>query len=186
MSPFPVSALKNEGKYYYLLTNLLIGMQNKGYNFVNGVSSGVHSYYGMVLSMPSRFRRDIKDKSYVCEIIIKIINGSLQAAELNQALQALGYTFQPSLSPLECKSILENIVMEEFSNSHPSTKSNSKRKSIGLGHLAINLVTHILGLPDSKLARGQSLIYHLPVLNSYSRIEEFYIKLSRRALTMKD
>jgi len=187
ISPFPISALKNEGKYYYLLTNLLINMQDKGYQFINGVSSGVHSYYGMVLSMPSRFRRDIKIKSYVCELIIKIINGSLSAGELNLALQALGYTFQPQLTPFECKSILENIVVEEFSNSHPSTqRKNSTRKCIGLGQLAIDLVCCITGLPDDKIGRGLSLIYSLPILNSYSRIEEFYIKLSRKTITMKE
>lgn len=186
VSPFPISALKNEGKFYYLLTNLLISMEGKGYQFVSGVSSGVHSYYGMVRSLPSRFRRDIREKSFICELIIKIINGSLPAAQLNLAMQALGYTFQPSLTPFECKNILENIVVEEFSNSHPSTKVNSNRKCVGLGQLAIDIVTAITGLPDDKCARGLPLIYHLPILNSYSRIEVFYTKLSNKAITMKE
>jgi len=139
----------------------------------------------MVRLLPSRIKRDIKVKSYVCELIIKIINGSLEAQELIQAFEALGYTFLPPLSPLECKSILENIVVEEFANSNPSIKP-TRRKSIGLGPMAIDLVCKITGLPDDKIGRGLPLIYNLPILNSYSRIEELYLKLTRKALTMKE
>jgi len=186
ISPFPISALKEEGKYYYLLTNLLIGLSSKGYQFINGVSSGVQSYYGMIKKMPSRFKDGIKTKSFVCELIIKIINGSLQADELNNAYQALGFTFTPPLSSKECFSILENIMIEQFANSNPASNIKSKRKSIGLGPLAISWVEYLTGLPDNEIERGISLIYSLPILNSYSRIEEFYIKLSKKALTFKE
>nr|UPW42257.1 MAG: putative RNA dependent RNA polymerase [Yunnan mito-like virus 53] len=186
ISPFPISALKEESKYYYLLTNLLVGMESKGYQFVNGVSSGVQSYYSMVKSLPSRFTRDIKDKSYICELIIKIINGSLPAAQLNKAMQALGYTFLPELSNKECSSILENIIVEEFANSNPASNIFTKRKSIGLGLLAISWVEYLTGLPDNEIGRGIPLIYDLPILNAYARIEDFYIKLSKKALTFKE
>jgi hypothetical protein len=102
------------------------------------VSSGVQSYYGMIKKMPSRFKDGIKTKSFVCELIIKIINGSLQADELNNAYQALGFTFTPPLSSKECFSILENIMIEQFANSNPASNIKSKRKSIGLGPMAIS------------------------------------------------
>jgi hypothetical protein len=186
ISPFPFSALKNEGKFYYLLTNLLLEWESRGYQFVDGVSSGVQLYYGMVRSLPSRMKSDVKIKSYVCELIIKIINGDLSALELNQALEALGYTYSPPLCDLECKSILENIVVESFANSNPASNIKSKRKCVGLGPLAIHLVMILTGLPDNLIERGLLLIYNLPILNSYSRIEEFYTKLSRKAFTMKE
>jgi hypothetical protein len=186
ISPFPYSSLKNEGKYYYLLTNLLINMSERGWTFLGGIPSGVQSYYGMVRNLPSRIKKDIFSKSYVCELIIKIINGNLSAEELNKAFLALGFSFSPPLGPIECKSILENIVVEEFANSNPASNIKSKRKSIGLGLLASRLVEILTGLPDNKIERGISLIYALPVLNSYSRIEELYIKLSQKAFKMSE
>jgi len=139
----------------------------------------------MVRFLPARIKRDVKVKSYVCELIIKIINGSLKAQELVKAFEALGYTFHPPLYESECANILENIVVEEFSNSHPTNKP-TRRKSIGLGPLAIDLVCKITGLPDDKIGRGLPLIYNLPILNSYSRIEELYLKLTQKTLTMKE
>lgn len=185
VSPFPFSALKNEGKYYYLLTNLLIEQSKRGYAFLGGVSHGVKSYYGVVRYLPSRIKRDVEIKSHVCEVIMKIINGSLSSEELNIVLQELGYTYSPPLGPIECKSILENLIVAEFADSHPSNPS--KRKDcVGLGPMAISYVEKLTSLPDSMIEQGFSLIQSLPMLNSYSRVEELYLKLSKKILTFDE
>lgn len=112
-------------------------MEKHGYRFLNGVCSGVELYYGMVRNLPSRLKADVKSKSYVCELIMKILDSSLSAQELNKAFEVIGPgPILPPLSEHECKSILENIVVEEFANSNPASNIKSKRKSVGLGYLA--------------------------------------------------
>jgi len=185
---FPISALKNEGKYYYLLTNLLIQCSEKGFSFLHGIPVAVRMYYGMVRSLPSSIKKEIEIKSFVSELIIKIINGSLSCSELNSVLEKLGYTFSPPLGPIECKSILENIMVEEFANSNPGSFINkpSKRKCVGLGPLSISLVEKLTGLPDNQFEQGWALIQSLPILNAYSGIEELYLNLTKKAAKFSD
>jgi len=115
---------------------------------------------------------------------MKVIRGSLPAgASLNEVFQVLGFSL-PKLSDFVALNVLENIVVEEFANSNPAntSKTKSKRPSIGLGPLAEGLVMYLTGqeLPEN-IGLGFDLVTQIPVLAIYGQIEEMFIKLSKKA-----
>lgn len=75
VTPFPISALKESQKRYYLLCNLLLEVDGKGWSVEESISSSIGQLYGY-LGMPSRFRKEIISKSKDCELIMKVMRGA--------------------------------------------------------------------------------------------------------------
>jgi hypothetical protein len=70
ITPFPTSALKECSKRYYMLTNLLMEQERKGWITTN-ISLSVSEFEGIVKSRPSRFRGKIQNNSFAIERILK-------------------------------------------------------------------------------------------------------------------
>lgn len=188
ISPFPISALNESGKKYYAFSDLLLEQSKRGFSFVNDIQGAVSLYYGMVKSLPSRLKLTLSTKSYFTSLILQSINGTLPINDsFNTIATSLGLPMNPPLTSKECNSILENIAVESYSESNPLSNIKSRRPCIGLGNLAINLVTLLTDetlCPDTE--RGFELITSLPILGVYSGIEEKFLTLSTKALEFKD
>ncbi|AZT88624.1 RNA-dependent RNA polymerase [Ophiocordyceps sinensis mitovirus 2] len=79
ITPFPVSALKECGKSHGFLTLLMVETESKGW-LMESVSSSVSSYMGVVKGLPSRVRKQVENKSWLFENVLRVIHGVLPAA----------------------------------------------------------------------------------------------------------
>jgi hypothetical protein len=176
VSPFPISALRGVSSKYYMFTSFLMEQINKDWSITGGVSAGVASYLSMVKKLPSRFTRDIKSKSLVCELIIKIIRGDLPASDLFIGMKELGYSVKP-FSVDYGISILQSIARVSFAKSNPTSNIPSKNNR-KLGDLALQIVLKLSGALDHPgftehdASLALDLIYVLPICSVHGQVEE--------------
>lgn len=183
ISPFPISALSEVRKKSYLITNLLIELEVKGWISKDGIPSLVGSFYGIIDGLPSRIRQKLIETSHLCELIVKTIRGSISAQD---CLNTIARQFEIPIRHLEAEEslgILQSLAVEAFAKSNPENDPPPKEGAIGLGPLAISLVEIFTGLEGTPWeADGFELIYALPLLGCYGLVEEMFMKLKREAL----
>jgi len=181
ITPFPISALAETSSRYYLLTNLLIETENKGWVSKIGIPSAVASYYGIVKGKPSKYRRKIHDLSLISELIIKVMRKVIPAGSaLMQIAGSMNIQFNKDITDDVGYSILSNIAVEMFADSTAVLEDESGPP---LGLLAENLVIYLTGLEnEADAALGFELIYSLPHLGCYGQIEEMYMNLKKEAI----
>lgn len=176
ISPFPFSALREQGSRYYLLVNLLMECGMKGWVSQLGIPRVILEYYETVRPLRRKLRRGIELKSSICEQITYVIRGSLKAGDgLNTVSGLLGHP--TSFNDTEGHQFFSRIVYELFTESDPYHK-----KGDPLGELALSLVTVLSGLEDTQdPGLGFELIYSLPLLGVWGQIEENYLELKGEA-----
>nr|AWY10990.1 RNA-dependent RNA polymerase [Sclerotinia sclerotiorum mitovirus 32] len=116
ITPFPVSSLKENRKSISGLTDLLMGQRDRGWEF-GDISSSAETFYGIVLSLPSRLRKKMSRRVKTAEGVLSLVRG-LQDGET--FLNGLAHTLQlplPHINMEICKNIISNIAVEVFSNS---------------------------------------------------------------------
>jgi len=178
ITPFPISALFECGKKYYLLTNLLMESERKGWVTREGIPSSVALYFGLIKQMPSRFRKVIELNSTIVELITRVVRGLLPAdVAMNCIIRKLDYPIR-QLSQEESHGILENIVVESFADSNPENDSGTK--GVGLGTYAINLVCYLTE-PDIAECAGGLETTDLPILQAYGQVEQTFLDLKKEA-----
>jgi hypothetical protein len=189
VTPFPISALKEDSKRFYSFINLLQDWSKRGYTFKDNLASGLKLYHSIVEHKPSRFTSKLFNSAYLYDMIltcIKSIPSGEAAIHMNSYATALGYTLNPPISEKECISILSNIAVDSFAKSNP-LEVNPKRKSVGLGPMAINLVQRISEYYYSmSFEVCQEIIESIPVLGVYAGIEENSMALLRKSVTFSD
>lgn len=183
ITPFPVSALSEVIKKSYLLTNLLIESESKGWLPKDGIPSLVASLYGILLSRPARFRAAMEVQSHLCELIVRTIRGLIPAHDCLNAIARQYNIPIRQLLPEESLGILQSLAVEAFANSNPENETEPPKGSVGLGPLAISLVEYFTGFDGTEFeADGLLLIYAFPLLGCYGLVEEMFMKLKREAL----
>lgn len=182
ISPFPISALKNSGKSWDLLTALLVAETRKDWD-ITSIPKAVSDYFGIMFSRPSRNRKSIELNAKVLYNLINIIRGVLPAGE---ALTDLCREWGISLPPIRDDigiNIIANIMVELFSNSQPEV---GKGKPLGL--LAENFLIY-LTTPTEVLDEAILMKFHQnPLTDGYGSIEQSYLdlrKLAREIDTVK-
>nr|DAC76946.1 TPA_inf: RNA-dependent RNA polymerase [Entomophthora muscae mitovirus 7] len=185
ISPFPISALGELASKYYLLTNLFLELEKKGWVSLGGAPSAVESFHKIVLNWSTVRAREIEVKASICERVMKIARGAENAGTLlTECFRKLGYPFV--LSDFVARNVLENIVVENFAKSNPASHDperdkKKKRPCVGLGILAENLTCLLSGLDEERFSLGFDLISTLPHLNAYGQISEMYIEINKKA-----
>lgn len=186
VTPFPISALQESRKRYYTLTQLLLETESKGWVLPSGIPAAVNQFYRRVAKMRSKYCRIMEQKSIVCEVIMKIMKKSL-AADLGfkTLIRYFGLSIpEDCLNEYMCLSILSNVAVEMFAENNP-TELDAKDKQSGkggkpLGLLAESLVIRFSGIDSPDCAEcGFQLIYALPILQVYGKIEEEYMNLTK-------
>jgi len=183
ISPFPISALKESLSRSYLMVNLLLELESKGFIAQEGIPIAVSSAYGILKQLPSKFRGKMYDKSYSTELMMKIIKGVLTAEEGCKAL--LRYWEFPTAVDRAIDSydgVLQSLAVEAFADSNPENDKFKKASKIPLGGLAEQLVCHFTGFSSEEDQNlGFMLIYALPHLGAYGLIEEMFINMKKEA-----
>lgn len=62
ITPFPISSLKESSKRYYSLINLLLEVENKGWELSCSIPESIDAFYTFVIKRPSRFRKGLYQK----------------------------------------------------------------------------------------------------------------------------
>jgi len=120
ISPFPISGLTEVSQKYYLLTQFFIEAERKAWVSVKGVPAMVESYLDIVCKLPSRLRSKLVKLSTIYERVQRIVRGSENAgALLTDAFRVLGH--QHTVSDFVARNVLENIAVDLFAQSNPST-----------------------------------------------------------------
>jgi hypothetical protein len=176
ISPFPVSSLKESSKRYFLLTNLLLQEELKGWNWVHGVPSMVGDFYGRFFNRPSRYRKEIVKKVTILEQMMKIIWGSVEANDgINNIVRFLGLRL-PLITGNVGNSLISNIMVELFSNSNPESAQNvGKGKPLGL--LAEQIVMYLTSFEDPLAFT----LLDNPLLHAAGSVEQSYLDLRKEA-----
>lgn len=81
VTPFPISSLKESGRRYYLLTNLLLQEEMKGWKWVNGIPAMAADFHGRFLNLPSSFRKKIEKKVTILKQMMLVIWGVQTAGD---------------------------------------------------------------------------------------------------------
>jgi len=179
ITPFPISALKEVSKRYYLLVNLLIELEPKGWNLTEGIPQAISQFYKTVIPRNSVFSATLRDKSYFSELIMKVMRGAIAADKaLNTLIGYFGHQIR-QLTEEESLNILSNIAVETFAESNPV---NQKGMGYPLGKLAEDLLIQLTGVEEPTLSEHLlNVIIMIPHLAVYGQIEEAYLNVSKEA-----
>jgi len=185
ISPFPMSALQECGKKYYLLLELFRSLEGKGWSLPNGPAWAVGQYMGEILSRPQRYVKVMEDKSQILLLIMQIIKGSEGAGKLlAEAFRILGHHF--ILSDFVARNVLENIIVDKFAESNPSDRRVQKEKGYTL-HKALDQFLNPIDLEellrDTNPKAPDHTLWH-PVANVYSQLSEVLQDMSAKGLAI--
>nr|BCY26968.1 RNA dependent RNA polymerase [Nigrospora sphaerica mitovirus 3] len=177
ITPFPLSALKESGKRYYLLTSLFAQEEGKGWQWKHGVSPVVADFYGRVMNRPARFRAKMELQSFITEQVMKV-TWEVQSASV--AVMAIARKLNLSKIPQDLSeysgmSVLVNVVVQLFSESDP-TQVKMKPGTPGLGDVATNLVMLLTSIEPYN-----ELLMENPLLHAYGSIEQTYLDMCKKA-----
>lgn len=118
ITPFPISALKECGKAYDMLSTLLVEQNNRNWVPKVDIWSSVSYYQGIVLDRSAKYRKVISEKSWACVGVLLLVRGTTPANELlNQMISKRGYNL-PQLNEDVCKNILLNTIVMTFAESN--------------------------------------------------------------------
>lgn len=186
ITPFPFHSLKESGKRYYSLINVLLESESKGWILGCSIPEAIELFYTYIVKRPSRFRKSLDNKVRISESIMKIMRGSLPATEINNLIRQLEFRI-PILTEEECINILSNVTVEIFAESNPENQSeDDKKKAKPLGLVAFN---HLLIMTSDDFINSISPLIddpysfpsYIPILNCYGQVEEMYGDLRKRA-----
>jgi hypothetical protein len=184
ITPFPISSLKESAKRYYLLVNLLDEVSRKGWMTLEGIPQAIFLFYKVVSKKNTKFSAFARDESHFCELIMKVIRGTLAADKaLNTLIRHFGYKVSRDLAPEEAKGVLENVAVETFAGSNPFDRIDEVKGSRPLGTLAGEIVKFLSKeLEDKEIElHARECIKCVPVLNVFDQIKEAYDNLSKEA-----
>jgi hypothetical protein len=82
ITPFPISALKESSKRYYLLVSLLLQENRKGWIQKDGIPHSIDMFYTHVKPLRRKFRRSIIMFAEATERVILFTQGHISASEV--------------------------------------------------------------------------------------------------------
>lgn len=179
ITPFPISSMKESLRNITNFVAMLLETEDKGWITCSTPSEAIALAYGVILSYRSKFRTKLEKKAFVTDRVLRSIRGSLPTGQAVEAcFSKLGYPLGP-ISDKVGNSILENIVVDLFSQTPEMAPIDPKSPSSF--ELAARLVMELTGLDEERLPLGFETIYALPVTQVQGQIEETYMSLTRKA-----
>jgi hypothetical protein len=143
----------------------------------------------MMFSYRSRFKQALVIKSSIVNWLHKVTRGSVTAQDAmigilrDNAVPLPLEMFEGERGAIGATRFLSGITQDAFINSLPE----NQKKSTGtpLGALAEDLVMSLTG-DENRFDLAIQIVQQHPILNSYGKIEESYVKLRNEASTMDD
>jgi len=190
ISPFPLSALRESSKKFYLLTNLLMEQELRDWIWESGIPVSVSEFYRTVIGRNAVYCAKIRDRSLLGELMTKVLRGSILA---NDAVRHIIRHFEipvsvknslDLMSAEHAQSIIAEAAQTCFLKSDPFDSRGGVR-SEPLGEFATNLTIAITSLYDNpEIAEVVSDVPQcIPMLNVYGQFSEEYIKIRKDVYT---
>jgi len=182
ITPFPVSAVVSERRFYQLLP-VFYGELNKGWVFGEKVSKAIASYYRHVKGFNAKFCEEIYNKSLVIEELMLTMRGVHSGVDcLRAVLVRLGKPIPPRLNDDVAESVISSCLADLFNESDPFKNKGKGSKDKPLGLLA-ETITMRLTASESDAIVGWACehISSVPLLNVYGQISEAYLELKKKA-----
>lgn len=154
---FPISAMKESGKRYYLLTNLLYESENKEW-ITADIPSTVFSYYRLVKHHKTKSCKIYQHYSNLALLVLKYTKGFVTASDIISYILSYNNLQILYVDDNLFKRTMFAILRELFEASDPKVKPGKP-----LGLLAEQLVCHYTGQEDFEL--GFNLVMSDPILN---------------------
>lgn len=136
ITPFPIHALRECSKRFYLLLPTLFAETRRGWAFGEEVAQVVASYYQDVMGFNAKYCKEIYLKSAVIERLMLTIRGAGPAKDvLSSVFRRLGKPVPQDLDEEMSISAIQSVLLDSFIASDPA---NQKGKDSGapLGELA--------------------------------------------------
>lgn len=174
ITPFPISALNESSKRFYLLTQVLMEARGKSW-VTESIPVAISEFYRIVLHHRARSCKEKGDNSAVCEAVTNVIRGSITADDgMNNIIRHFGLPLR-AMSQEESLGVLQEIITRIFTESDPLNQEGVEP----LGLLAESLVMIYYQMDDFEMT--SSVILADPILQNYGKIEELYMDIRREA-----
>jgi len=177
ITPFPISALKETQKRFYLLVTLFREEMERGWIPLKGIPEAIFSYYKIVKGFNSKYAAKFRDRSYTCEIIMKMMRGTIRADEaINSIIRRFGIQLEEQTLE-DSDELFKGFLYEAFICSDPVYSEN--KESLGL--LAEDLTMKITGIETEDFEQLFEIPSSIPILFLYGKICEKWQKLRQKA-----
>jgi len=178
VTPFPISSLSESSSRFYLMVNLLLEESKKGWTWSGGIPSTIQAFYQTVLGFNSTFAAKIRERSFLNELIIHIMKGTLAAHDgLNTIIRHYDFPL-PVLNDYQGISILSGTALSVFAENNPLEAYGDK----DFGSIALELTIVSTGLVDAcNVAAPDTLVSSIPLANLYGQICDKYTKIANEA-----
>lgn len=181
VTPFPISSLKESLKGVSSFVSSILESEVKGWTSSIAPEVIISTAYAVILHMRSSYRSKMEDKVFVADRVLRCIRGTLPAGEaIKSVFSRMGYTFDHIADSVGL-SILENIVVDLFSQQPEMKFDKDAPSQFELAHTLTLLLT---GLDEERLSLGFDAIQALPHTSVYGLIEETYMSLISKARTI--
>lgn len=114
VTPFPISALKESSKRYYLLVSLLLQEQRKGWVPVDGIPPAIENFYTHVKPIRRKLRRRLVQWAAATELVIKFARELIPATEVVNTLGRQNNDLWVDLTEDESKDLIFSVYQSQF------------------------------------------------------------------------
>jgi len=183
ITPFPISALAETSKKFYLLVNLMLEERRKGWVWTTGISPSIRDFYRTVFTYNATKSKIVEERSFRTELMMLYMRGAVTADGLIS--QFIGRYAAPNTrsgnltSPrgalMVFSEILSYFLLEEnpFGTLPSRMEFNVLATQIGL---AIGASAEEIGLTDAH----ESLMTNIPLTNVIRQVMSKIIDLTQQ------
>lgn len=178
ITPFPISAIVECSKKTYLLTNLLMAEERRGWNWPTGIPKAIEEFNSRVLKLSSRVAAKARDSAFLSLHSTLVLRGLETARD---ALASISGQFNVQLPPLPEKGY-ENIFSEVAKEVFDEKGSLDYMSGQPLGQLALEQTIALTGVDYSSSMVGapDDIPSAIPILGCYGLVEEKYLDITRQ------
>lgn len=184
ISPFPVSAIRESQKKYFLMVSLLLEQGEREWCAIEGIPRAIEYFYTYVRPLRRKLRNEIVRKSEISELMVKTMRGVIPAScVINHIARQINPLSDP-ISEKSSKIILSKLIEKLFWESDPT----SSGRSGSLGNLAYSYLITMTSEEEfySILMPAGFDVSFIPLLQVYGQVEEKWLKLRKQGLDITD
>jgi hypothetical protein len=178
ITPFPINALREARKRYYVLLNVLYEERTRGWRPSVPYKVVLDHFFKYISIKPLRLRKKLVKMCVRTEVVMKVTKGFESAETSVNGYLRTTRSPVPYRSDSECENILKSAAIMAFVDDNDSIRV---KKGSPLGELALNLV---IALTSSD--QGLTLLENLaiPLLYCYGLVEDQYVNIQKEAWTI--
>jgi hypothetical protein len=171
ITPFPINALREARKRYYVLLNVLYEERTRGWIPSVPYTEVLRDFFTIINKKPRRVVRKLVSILAMTEIVMKVTKGFESAETSVNGYLRMTRSPVPYRSDLECENVLKTALQRALAAFREKIGSDSGEP---LGELAFNSVLLLTASPE-----GCSLLEKasIPMLYCYGTVEERFVKI---------